>query len=222
MMKSILIVLGLTSSLPYPCSAWSGPAVDRRTAIATAGGSFSAVALAQRRPALAAPGSASLQTFQDEATGIAVDVPTDWEASVQQLPDRRKLNMWKDPKSPDSLIFIAFTPVRDDFTSLGSFGNVDQVASQTILPKGKIAGFDVEAEMLSAVSAKQAYFFDYVQTVPNVQPTTHFRTIFTLRQGATGGAGAVLVTITAQSPESRYKSELSGLFDRVIDSYRVV
>jgi hypothetical protein len=47
---------------------------------------------------------------------------------------------------------------------------------------------------------------------------THFRTIFTLQQGATGGAGAVLVTVTAQTPEKRY-GELQSMFDQVMDSY---
>ncbi|KAL7568683.1 hypothetical protein ACA910_021680 [Epithemia clementina (nom. ined.)] len=200
-------------------NAWSSLLVDRRTAVAAATGSLSAAFVAKARPAIAAAG-VSLQTFQDEKTGVAIDIPANWVPSKQQLPDRRTLLLWTDPNNKESLIFIAFTPVRDDFTSLGSFGNVDQVAAQTILPKGKIAGFDVEAKMLSAVSSKQAYFFDYVQNVPGVQPTTHFRTIFTLRQGATGGAGAVLVTITAQTLESRYESELKGLFDQVINSYR--
>lgn len=203
--------------------AWSGFGINRRKAIAVASGSLSGALVAgRRRHAVAVTESVSLQTFQDEKTGIAFDVPASWVSSVQKLPDRRTLMMWTDPNSKESLIFVAFTPVRDDFTSLGSFGNVDQVAAQTILPKGKIAGFDVEAEMLSAVSSKQAYIFDYIQAVPEIQPTTHFRTIFTLRQGATGGAGAVLVTITAQTTESRYQSELRGLYDRVIDSFRIV
>ena len=48
---------------------------------------------------------------------------------------------------------------------------------------------------------------------------THFRTIFSLTQGATGGAGAVLVTLTAQTPESRY-GNMKSLFDEIVDSYR--
>jgi hypothetical protein len=72
--------------------------------------------------------------------------------------------------------------------------------------------------MLSATSAKQAYIFDYVQKVGNIQPETHYRTVFTLQQGATGGAGAVLVTITAQTPEARYSSVKTTL-DEIINSY---
>jgi hypothetical protein len=104
---------------------------------------------------------------------------------------------------------------------LGSFGSVEVVGDQTILPKGQLAGVDIDAKMLSAVSERQAYFFDYQQSVPNVQPMTHFRTIFTLQQGATGGAGAVLVTITAQTPEERYAS-LKPLIDNVISSFEKI
>jgi hypothetical protein len=106
---------------------------------------------------------------------------------------------------------------------LASFGSVDVVGSQTILPKGELAGNDqmVDAKMLSAVSERQAYFFDYQQSVPNVQPLTHFRTIFTLQQGATGGAGAVLVTITAQMPEERYTT-LRPVVDDVMASFQKI
>jgi hypothetical protein len=72
--------------------------------------------------------------------------------------------------------------------------------------------------MLSAESKKQAYFFDYVTKVPN-QPETHFRTIFSLATAAAGGAGNVLVSITAQTPESEYEA-MKPLFDKIIDSYK--
>ena len=38
-------------------------------------------------------------------------------------------------------------------------------------------------------------------------------------QGATGGAGAVLVTITAQTLESRYDAETKAMFDEIMNSY---
>lgn len=159
-------------------------------------------------------------SYTDSVHGFTVQVPSKWEKSTRMLPDRRSLEFWSDPSDAQrTFMFIAYTPVRDDFTSLGSFGSVDQVAAQSILPKGKFSGEDTESVMLSATSAKQAYFFDYTQSVPDVLPKTHFRTIFTLVQGATGGAGAVLVTLTLQTPEERYTEELKPLFDSVIDSY---
>jgi hypothetical protein len=43
-----------------------------------------------------------------------------------------------------------------------------QVAQATILPKQTLANVEgVDSKMLTAESKKQAYFFDYWQTVPN-------------------------------------------------------
>ena len=114
-------------------------------------------------------------------------------------------------------MFVAYTPVRDDFTSLGSFGSVEEVAQSTILPKGQIMGEETTSKLISAESKKNAYIFDYSAAVPG-QPERHFRSIFTLAQGATGGAGANLVTITVQCPEGRY-GEMKPTFDAIIDSY---
>lgn len=162
--------------------------------------------------------AADYTTYDDPTHGFSMEVPANWVQSTQSLPDRRRIQVWTDPSDAQTLLFIAYTPVRDDFTSLASFGSVDQVAAQTILPKGQIMGEDVKAEMLSAVSKNQAYFFEYTQEVPGIQPETHLRTIFALQQGATGGAGAVLVTVTAQAPQSRYES-LRSVFDHMMDSY---
>jgi hypothetical protein len=161
----------------------------------------------------------TLTKYQDTNCKFTINLPSDWPQSTQTLPDRRRIILYIKPDSDQkTLIFLAYTPVRDDFTSLSSFGSVDQVAQATILPKGELAGVDgVESEMLSATTRQQAYFFDYTQKVPT-QPETHFRTIFALATGATGGAGNVLVTITAQTPESEYGS-MKTLFDDVIKSY---
>ena len=178
----------------------------------------SAVALGLPSPSLAA---APMETFNDAKLGFSIQLPSDWKRTEQLLADRRKILVWTDPSDPATAVFIAYTPVRDDFTSLGSFGSVDQVAQTAILPKTELLdpNSEVEATMLSATSQKQAYLFDYKQKVGSVQPETHFRTIFTLQQGATGGAGAVLVTITAQTPEAKYKSAVKQTLDAIIDSY---
>jgi len=130
-----------------------------------------------------------------------------------------------------TLAFIAYTPLRDDFTSLASFGSVDEVAQSTILPKSDLAGNKDTSELLSAVSKNNAYYFDYTATpvVPigetekssgtltkNVK-TQHFRSIFTLLE-LKGAAGLTLVTITLQTSEDRYAG-MKGVFDNVIDSF---
>lgn len=70
-----------------------------------------------------------LETYQDEKLNFQIKVPANWDKQVQSLPDRRKIAMFIDPTSDKdkNLLFFAFTPVRDDFTSLSSFGSVDQV-----------------------------------------------------------------------------------------------
>lgn len=171
-------------------------------------------------PSLTLAEELSYTTYEDEKIGFQIKTPTNWERSENSLPDRRRIVLFMD-KSDSSqekdLMFIAYTPVRDDFTSLSSMGTVDQVGQMTILPKGELAGVESDNKMLSAVSQKNSYYFDYVSKIPG-QPKRHFRTIFSLAQGATGGAGAVLVTITAQTTEDRYLSLQKG-FDEIIDSY---
>jgi hypothetical protein len=171
-------------------------------------------------PMAVAADASKLTTFDDPKHGFSISIPQEWTSTKSELQDRRTIFVWSDPSDPQTALFIAYTPVRDDFTSLASFGAVDQVAAQTILPKSALSNTPgVEAEMIAAESKKQAYLFDYYQSIANVQPPTHFRTIFTLQQGATGGAGAVLVTITLQAPEEKYKASLKPVFDTIIDSY---
>lgn len=73
-------------------------------------------------------------TFKDPNVGFQLQVPTKWSKSEQTLPDRRKILLFVNngdgevAKGLEDLIFVAYTPIRDDFTSLGSFGTVDQVS----------------------------------------------------------------------------------------------
>jgi hypothetical protein len=212
------------SMIPTPITTM----VDRRTWLSSAAPPLAVAAtveliLSVAQVAAAATdspaGTTRLQTFTDVTHGFSIKVPSEWIQSEQTLPDRRKLQMWMDPNDSTTLLFIAYTPVRDDFTSLSSFGSVDDVAARTVLPKGELMGKESDAQMLSAVSENQKalYLFDYTQSVPAAGGKTHFRSLFTMRPGA--GAGAVLVTITAQTPEARYAAQLMPVFDTVIQSY---
>jgi hypothetical protein len=70
-----------------------------------------------------------LINYEDEQCKFSMKVPSTWEKSTQSLPDRRKIVLYVKPDSDKkSLVFVAYTPVRSDFTSLGSFGSVDEVA----------------------------------------------------------------------------------------------
>jgi hypothetical protein len=81
-------------------------------------------------PALAAE---KLETYQNDALGFQISIPVGWEKVVQQLPDHRSITLFIDPKSGDdkTLMFIAKTPIQPDYTSLASFGSVDQVRWST-------------------------------------------------------------------------------------------
>ena len=79
--------------------------------------------------ALAADDSRLLTDYGDPDFKFSFKVPTGWEKSIQSLPDRRKIVLYIKPGSDQkTLVFIAYTPVRSDFTSLGSFGSVDEVS----------------------------------------------------------------------------------------------
>jgi hypothetical protein len=74
-------------------------------------------------------GTSNLVDFKDAVRKVSIKVPSDWDKTIQELPDRRQITLYIKPNSDQkTLMFFAYTPVRDDFTSLGSFGNVDQVS----------------------------------------------------------------------------------------------
>jgi hypothetical protein len=142
--------------------------VDRRHALLGILSGAIATTTSLSLPAFAA--SEDLSLYQDSTTGFQIKYPASWKKSEQTLPDRRRLTLFlnDDESGKDKdLMFIAYTSVRDDFTSLGSFGSVDQVGSQTILPKGELMGEKTESVMLSSESKKNSYYFDYVSQVPN-------------------------------------------------------
>lgn len=70
-----------------------------------------------------------LVDYQDAECKFSIKVPSGWEKSVQSLPDRRKIVLFVKPGSEQkTFVFVAYSPVRSDFTSLGSFGSVDEVS----------------------------------------------------------------------------------------------
>lgn len=182
-----------------------------------------------------------LETYVDDDYSFKLSVPSSYTSTVQKLSGRRKAMFFTDENSKDSagnidtLGFIAYTPMRDDFTSLASFGSVEQVGQSTILPKSELAGNKEDSKMLSAVSKNNAYYFDYVakpivptdpgsaasksgQMTKELEPV-HFRTIFTLLPlKDPNTAGLTLVTITFQTTETKYNG-LKSSFDEIISSF---
>ena len=120
----------LTSSISSGVSPEETPSktVTRRSwfvktaAIATA----ASLPLIVPIPALAAE---KFETYQNDVLGFQISIPAGWEKVVQQLPDRRSITLFIDPTLGEDkpLMFIAKTPIQPDYTSLASFGSVDQV-----------------------------------------------------------------------------------------------
>ena len=68
-------------------------------------------------------GSTPMSPYDDKSCKFSINVPSEWVKTEQTLPDRRKIILYFKPESDQkTLMFIAYSPVRDDFTSLGSFG----------------------------------------------------------------------------------------------------
>jgi len=171
-------------------------------------------------PQISNAASTTYKTFKDEKLNFQFQVPESWTESKQTLPDRREIIVFAD-ESSTPVMFLAYTPIRDDFTSLGSFGSVDQVASMTILPKGGKGSLmdgeeEIKSKMISAVSKTNQYIFDYTMKTEAL-PEMHYRALWTLAAKA-GYAGTNLVTLTLQTEETKYEG-LKQAFDEVITSF---
>lgn len=194
----------------------SAPMVKRREFIVPLLSAASSVCILPLATAAAADVSpADLRPYQDQNCRFEILVPSSWKQKELQLPDRRKIilftadNEENIPEKEKTLMFIAYTPVRDDYTSLSAFGTVEQVGQMTILPKGGVLPLDSEQEqpeskLLEAISRQNTYLFDYNVKVPGDISVIHHRALFYLAQGATGGAGSILVTVNLQIPEEKY------------------
>jgi len=175
--------------------------------------SFLAISSLTPPPALAS--TSQLKDYIDPNYSFKLSYPSSWVYTTQTLSDRRVLNLFVSPDIFGASAFVSYTPVRDDFTSLGSFGTVEQVGQSTILPKGDLANTGISSTLLSSTSKNDAYYFDY--TVDVNGEVKHLRTVFTL-VGKEGNAGKVIVTFTVQCNERDYGA-LKGNFDAIIDSY---
>jgi len=165
---------------------------------------------------------AELQLHKDREYGDNFLVPSGWAASENELSGGRKLVAFADPGDSDSNIFILWTPLAADYTSLGSFGNINYVSSTFLPTCGSdrsactLAADGIEGRLLESVAVRGSYVYDYV-IEQAAQPTRHLRTLVTV--ALEEGRGKQLVTLTAQCRESKH-AELSQMLAKVIDSYK--
>ena len=123
------------ASLSVPSSSSRNPTrrtfLTKTSLVCGAGAIGSVAGIGFPVPAALAAQDDEFQIFEDTGCGISFSVPSSWEKAEQVLDDRRRIVLFVKPGSTgpadQTLVFVAFTPVRDDFTSLGSFGTVDQV-----------------------------------------------------------------------------------------------
>lgn len=57
--------------------------------------------------------------FLDPLFSVVVQAPDGWERTEAEISGRRKLIVYTNPKNPGTNAFVAYTPARGDFTSLG-------------------------------------------------------------------------------------------------------
>lgn len=201
---------------------------------------LSASAAAAVPPAFAAPSALKLEATSDGPYGVSFSVPEGWDQSTQRLPDGRKLSLAvgasfptartrrpphgvlsprADPQDKDANVVAVYTPLAPDYTSLGSFGTIDYVAS-TLLPQcgGTSCTLDkdgVTGTMLEQVTKKGSYVYTY-EIEQLGQPTRRLRTLFSVLLEE--GRGKILFTLTGQAATTRF-AELRPTFDAVVDSY---
>ena len=160
--------------------------------------------------------AASTTSFEDYQYGLSFEVPSDWDLlsdGRELLSDGRRLIIYSSPSNKDTNVFLAYTPTRPDFTSLGSFGTAEYVAT-TLVPPSNAPG--VSGELLSADQKPGAYVYDYTIAV-NGQPKRHLKTVFSI---VPSGAASMIIAFTAQCREDDYPSARAEI-DQILSSYKL-
>mmetsp|Transcript_24988 Transcript_24988/g.70385 ORF Transcript_24988/g.70385 Transcript_24988/m.70385 type:complete len:319 (-) Transcript_24988:195-1151(-) len=196
----------------------------RREFLGRAGAAALAAALAgASSPVYAkeAEATAGLERYTDPRYGVSFGLPAGWKATPNELEGGRRIVIATSPGDDSTNIFLAFTPIRPDYTSLGSFGNIDFVANSVLPQCGDISypcsfdkGDKVNAVMLDKSTVGGNYVYDYT-IQERGGPLRHLRSLFTVK--ADGGA-SVLVGLTAQCLEPNYAG-MSATFKEVLKSY---
>jgi len=198
----VAVVLTMTSRT----MALQPGGVQRRSALeGVVASSAAAVLLPLSQPAFAAERNTVRVAFNPDPSGnmsssASFEVPADWQASDTRAVSSggRRLVVYADPTNSDTNVFLLITPIRGDYTSLGSFGSLDSV-QDTIIPRGP----DVESDMLKAFTSPGRYNYEYTIVVPD-QPKRHLNTVFTV-------VADNIVTFTTQATEADFPKAQANL-----------
>eukprot|EP00631_Chrysoreinhardia_giraudii_P003771 CAMPEP_0197423982 /NCGR_PEP_ID=MMETSP1170-20131217/24002_1 /TAXON_ID=54406 /ORGANISM="Sarcinochrysis sp, Strain CCMP770" /LENGTH=210 /DNA_ID=CAMNT_0042951443 /DNA_START=65 /DNA_END=697 /DNA_ORIENTATION=- len=144
-----------------------------------------------------------------ESTAVATfSVPTEWTKlsdTTQSVVGGRRLVVYASPDDTDWNVFLLLTPIRGDYTSLGSFGTLDAV-QDTIIPRGD----GIDAQLISSASKSSTYVYEYTLAVPN-QPKRHLKTIFSL-------VADTLVTFNVQALEDTYTPDVAKISESILST----
>ena len=195
-----------------PPSASLGPAIGRK------GFFVGAAAAAASSLSGAAPASAaetqSIKTKFGTSTGdgsplssATFSVPESWVRLNGDVAGGRQLVLFADPGNSDTNAFVLITPIRGDYTSLGSFGNLETV-QETVMPPAD----GIEYNLVSAAASTGKYTYEYKIQVPN-QPKRHLTTIFMVQSDC-------IVTFNVQAKEEDYTPAVASLSKTIVDSFK--
>ena len=134
-------------------------------------------------------------------------VPADWVKLSGDPGGGRKMELYADPNNADTNAFALITPVRGDYTSLGSFGSVE-VVQDTVMP----AAPDITYDVIKSEAQTGKYVYEYIVQVPE-QPKRHLTTIFMV-------VSDCIVTFNFQAKQSDYNGDVPGLAKTVAASFK--
>lgn len=225
MMFNLSVVLALATGLVQREGDASslaprvGPALSRRAALLPA---LTALLPARPAHAEAAVKSNGVDPYTDTRYGVSFTLPSGWTAVPQNLPDGRRLVISTDPsdETKNTNVFLAFTPTRPDYSSLGSFGNIDYVAS-TLIPQCGVDACSIkngdatEGTMLKKETVKGFYSYEYTIALRD-GPTRHLQSLFTVKED---GASSIIISLTAQCLEDRFDA-VADTFKGVLSSFQ--
>ena len=189
--------------------------VGRAKLLKTCGAAAAGALLAPRAAvaADAAVAQAVLVKYGTDATGKALatakfSVPDAWTKLSGADVGGRSMSLYADPKNADTNAFVLITPVRGDYTSLGSFGNLETV-QDTVMP----AADGVSYQLIESKAEKGAYRYEYTVQVPD-QPLRHLTSIFAVDSDS-------IVTFNFQAKADDYDKDVAALAKAVVATFKL-
>ena len=136
------------------------------------------------------------------------DVPDKWVQLSGDVSGGRQLVLYADPDNSDTNAFVLITPVRGDYTSLGSFGSIE-VVQATVMPYGD----GIEYTKVTSEASTGKYTYDYEVSVPS-QPKRHLKTVLMV-------VSDCIVTFNFQALAADYTPDVAKMGAAIVKSFGV-